>query len=441
MSNIARSIRLDSDQERIRLWRLERQKIAEVERQKRIADREKEKAEAAKLESAKIAELAKATAPTADETFDFDRHLAKRSGKAKRNFIGQAVLIVGLPMAALIYFYFWVATPLFQSSTTLKFDHFDTQPGSAEPSVFANRTTAGLQLAFSADAYINSPAMAEFLEGELGLLTALSGSEIDPLTRLRSDAWFMPSQEFQMRRFVQSSVDVQTGFLRIEVNAFDDDLAFAISRRIISAVQERVSSEEAGRSSETRASAEENLLVAEDDLREARAALVALQVEYEIMDPSEEFRRVTSSISAMEEEIADLSLEIARSEISGRQGLARNQQDIALQAVLTEEVGRTRAGLTEGDTSLSRVSAMFAGAELEIELAERRLDSAHQALAEISATTGLPSNQVSVVVPTQISSSPAYPRKLSGLLTAFVILSAVFFFTRLTIFRPRPELS
>jgi len=439
MSNIARSIRLEADQERIRLWRLERQKIAEVERQKRLAEREQQKLEEAESKAAEVANSAVQLSPTQTEQSDSTAHVIKRVRWRRASLGLQALAFVALPMAILVYYYFWVATPLFQARTTLAFEKFASNEVTSQTRVIGNGPRADLQLAFSADAFIKSQNMLDLLESKWGLKEELSGNEIDPIKRLRGGEWFLPDETAQFRKFVDSAVDVQTGFLSIEVNGMTPQRAQDISDYIVEALRLRVLSDNDARASATTKSAEDALTAAENAIRGARSTLVALQIEHAMMNPTEELQRITDAIAIKESEIEGLNLKIARSEISGRGSSINTQQDMQLRDLLLTEVEAIRLDLLSGNPSLTEIAAMFESAELEIVLAERRLDAAYQALADVSAANRLPDNQVSIVVPTQTASAPQYPRKLSGLLTAFVILCAVFFFARITVLRPWPS--
>ena len=130
---------------------------------------------------------------------------------------------------------------------------------------------------------------------------------------------------------------------------------------------------------------------------------------------------------------------MGRNQISGRVIPERNAQLVELRNKLIQDVMLLRASMAEGQPSLMDLSADFQSAALEIELAERRLDAAYQTMG-VAQQSALVEGRVIEVVPTTTPKVATYPKKLSSLLSALVVLIAIFLFARLTIFRPRPNL-
>ena len=439
MSSRARSIRLEGDQERLRLWRLERQKIAELERQKRLAEKEREKERKKQEAEAEISKSAADRIPTEADLEQATIALHRSTRARHRNFILQLLAVILLPLLALGYYLFWVATPLFEAKAVISFQDFETPTAQSSLASLAGPSRSSLNLAFAADAYIGSQAMVAHLENRFGTLTDVSSDAVDPLQRVWPGQWFLPQELQQFGRFVDSYVDVQTGFLTLSVKMVDPSKASQISNAIITEIQNRVRTDLQDRTTDAISSANAGLESAEAELRNARSALVRLQSEFNVVDPIQRFNRMTQTIATLEEEVADLDLQIRRAQIAGRETRVQTQQSIALRETLSQEIETLQDSLVTGEPSLTEMLAQFQGAMLEIELAERRLNSAQEVATDISASNRLPSQQLAIVVPIRTTGYAVYPRKLSTLLTALVILAAIFFFARLTIFRPRPD--
>lgn len=439
MSNRARSIRLDGDQERIRQWRLERQKIAEIERQKRLSEKEREKDQARQAENAAAAQAAATLAPSEADIHAVEKEQRHASRRQRRNFALQFCFSVVLPMVALGYYLFWVATPLYESRTIVRFEDFNSLSEQASLRPMRGPSPSNIGLAFAADAFIKSQAMADKLEAAHGSITYLSSNAFDPFQRTWPDQWFMPTQEQQIQKFFDSYVDVQTGFLTLRVKMDQPDRAQDISETILATIQDRVTTGGKLRSGDAVASATLGLTAAEEELRDARSRLVSLQSDYGMVDPVARFDRLTRSIAALEAEVSTLDLDIHRAKIAGRDARVQTQQSIELRDALLQQIQSEQNGLVSGEPSLTEISALFQNALLDIDLAERRLDSAYSLMSDANAARRVSSQQVAVVVPTQTTDYAVYPKKLSTLLSALVVLVAVFFFARLTIFRPSPN--
>lgn len=436
MSNIARSIRLEADRERVRLWQLERKKIAEVERQKRLAEKERQREAEAKATLPEPAPLS--LVPSQEH--QADQPNANRFRKQRVALIAQFVGLVVIPMIMLCSYLIWVATPLYEVTTVLRFDETDPVLAQSTLPLSSNRAPSSLQQAFEADAFISSVAMSTILAEKSDFVSELSSDAIDPYQRVRPDRWFLPDQSTQLKRFVESSVDVQTGFLTLNIRSTSQRGAVAMAEFVVAEVTDRQASQRALYAASQMDASQANLTSAEQSLREARAALANLQSESGMLDPSQEVERVNARIANLEREVAGLELEIDRNETSGRNIPGQIARLVELRDSLEQDTRALRMGLIEGAPSLMDLSARFQEAELEIDLAERRLDAAYQAMTNARNSTSQ-QQQVKAIVPITEPVSATYPKPLRSMLSALVVLVAIFFFARLTLFRPRPDLS
>lgn len=438
MFSTARIVEEESREERLAAWRLERQKVAELQRRQRIEEQEQAKQKAdvqANEETAKAADEAK---PSLEEVEAVDTAIKRWRLRAKAKAIAQFSVIVLAPVALAGWYLWSVATPLYEAKTVFYYERSAAdQPDPTTATPFSTRAGQGLQPAFAANSFIASDAMSTYLEAQDGLMTQLSSSEIDPLQRLRNLPALGITERDLIERFVSSDVDIQTGFVTLKVRADDPTYAAEISASILGVLNDRLAADQSAYASDALSNASRQLTQAEELLRTQRRRLNDLQVTYRMSDPIVVLNQRTAEISALEAEIAGLSAEIRRLQVSGRGDQFRTQQAQTLIDTLNTEIDRLQTGIVDGSPSLPQIITLFETAKLEIALAERQLETAHASMAQLENAITAERVDLRIVAPTGTTNIPVYPNKLGSLAVIFILALTVFCFARLTVLRPK----
>jgi len=434
-----------SEDERIKAWRAERARIAEADKAQRILQKQAENthsAQVAKHNKAAAAltllssaqPVASAASPPAAETRTVrGPSLVARLGNRTLFFA-----IVVTPVLIVAFYLFAVATPLYEARSVIAITKA-AETGNASRSGLLGgvQGPSNLSEVFRAHSYVQSQALMDALEAELGLITELSGSAIDPVKRLRTIPALSLSKSTQFGRYVESSVDIQSGLLTLYVRAPSDEQAIAISDAVLRHTEKQVHALGQQVFDQRQAHATSVRMDAEQQVAEAQAALVALQIKYQEVDPRNRVESIYTTIKDLEAEALRLNSEVQRAEITGIGDSVQTRQTAALEARIRQQIADERAGLVASDGtsagSLNTLLMEYELATLQLSLARDAVQTALKSQVEAGRQAALHRSLFQVVVPPRTAQIAAYPR-IPGTL-ALVTIICLALFSALTMFR------
>ena len=275
------------------------------------------------------------------------------------------------------------------------------------------------------------------LEAEHGLVTEFSSDAIDPLRRLRTIPVLSLSKNMQFDRFVESSIDIQSGLLTLYVRAPSNDQAIVISESILQNAEVQVLALGQQLFDKRQSHAAEVRAAAEEQVAEAQAELVALQLKYQEVDPKNRVENIYARIKELEDEAQRLGNEIQKAEIAGVGESIQTTKLVALQEHIRDQISLERAQLvaTDGSTAtpLNNVLMEYELASLEVDLAREAVKTAIQAQSEAGREAALNRSLFQVVVPPRTAHTAIYP-KIPGTL-ALVFVLCLTCFAAVTTFR------
>jgi capsule polysaccharide export protein KpsE/RkpR len=238
---------------------------------------------------------------------------------------------------------------------------------------------------------------------------------------------------------VDSSVDVQAGVVTIFTRMPNPEQAVALSSAVLKQVSRHVDNLGAQlgtqRLAVTRNSADE----ARADLKEARRALVELQILAGDIDPAQRIAATYAQIADIETQIYDLRAQIDRSVVSGNADSYEIDRKRELIQKLQEQAEQSRQSLVDRDdgrTSPNELLMEFELAAQNVIIAEETLSSALSAWSRAQVEVALERSVTQVVVPALAPTEPTYPRILVTLFITAVIGAAVFFTLRMILLDP-----
>lgn len=280
-------------------------------------------------------------------------------------------------------------------------------------SLFGTSGAAPLKDEYLLEAHILSMDMLRQLDEKLSLREAFSAPRTDFVFRLSSNATQEKFLDYYRDR-VEVVVDDKSGLITVRAEAFDPELALAMSREII-AISERFINESSHRL------AREQMEFAESELQKARAAVnhvrqkvVAFQNQNGVLDP-------VAQVTANTGLTAELQAALVRqeAELKALSGYlnddAHQVQSLRAQIEGTKaqlEAESLRAMSSTSGTSLNVLAGDYQELLAELQFAQDSYRLALTALenARVESTRKLKS-LVLVESPTQ-PESPQYPRRL-----------------------------
>lgn len=434
MSDLESLLTETPEDDRLKKWREERERVAKVEKAERL--RLRDEARQKEADAARLADeqAALALLPTASDLAKAQAEIATQSRRAARGLWMQAIMICVAPVAFAAYYLFAIATPLYEAQSVIAVTRAGSGAEASNSGLLGSLTSPDhMQEVFMAHEFIQSQAIMDRLEGETGLITLLSGEAIDPLRRLQNITGLSIDKRDQFARFVDSSVNVQTGLITLYVRTPDQDGAVATSEQILALVAEQVNALNSDVMSQRLALADQTVVAAQDDLTRAQSEVINLQIESGEANPSARIASVYETISQLEGEVLALSSEINRAEVAGQGESFQNQRAIGLRDRLADQIDAERAVLVSGEGSLNAQLQQHHLASLRVDIAEKALTSSLASQAEAHHAAALTASLFQVVVPPRTSKQPMAPNIPGTLLIVSILALAVFALWRVAI--------
>lgn len=414
-----------SEEGRIAAWRAERQKVAEEEKAARLAARDAARAEAEQADlAAQDAAVGSLLSDLPSEGEIGPLLLARARRRRRRDLLLLLVFVLAPLMAATVYVGA-VATHLHESVSVISISKLSEDGSGASQGILGALGAArGLSDVFAADAFLSSDSLSDPLEYEMGLVSLLRSTTLDPVQRLRGR---------DLSRFIDSAVDVQTGLLTLRVRLPDPEQARDINLRVIDLVAAHVNQiQEASRFERTQF-ADAALAAALAEMREARAALSALQVSTGEIDPRMRLEAAQQDMSRIESRIRELRFENDRDRVdvsARRYDIERREELIR---TLESELSFLRGSLTftgRSGASLGEIMMEHDQAQLRLEMARTGLVAAFQMRRDAQHAIELERTVVRVVAPPSLDPRAVRPRSILVLLITVLGGFSLFFLVR-----------
>lgn len=427
MSDLETLLTETPEEDRLRKWREEREKVAAAEKTERLRQRDlaRQKDTDDQLRADEAAALA--LLPTPTELSAIQAQIARRSRAAYRSFMLQALVICIAPVVLAAYYLFAIATPLYEAQSVIAVTRSGTTADNSQSGLLGSLTSPDhMQEVFMAHEFIQSQAMMDQLEDQSGVITLLSGAAIDPLRRLQNITGLSYDKRSQFSRFVDSSVNIQTGLITLYVRMPDQKGAVATSENVLALVAQQVNTLNNEVISQQLSLADQTVIAAQSDLTRAQSDMIALQIASGEADPSARIASVYETISQLEAEVLALGNEIQRAEVAGQSESFQNQRAIALRDRLNSQITDKRSVLISGNESLNAQLQQHHLAALRVTIAEEALTSSLSSQAEAHHAAALTASLFQVVVPPRTSAQPMAPNSMGTLLIVAMIAMTVF---------------
>lgn len=429
------------ESERIRKWREERARIAAQEKAERVRQAKEQRQQELEQEKRERLEKAKESLPDDQDLQIARRKMAERARKRKfRLWVGITVFIL-LPTAIVAAYTHFVAVPLYDARSVMIIRSAASDDNPSLGGLFSGAMAGGrnLEKAFMANEYLHSREMMEKLESDLGVVSRLSSSEVDPIQRLRDIPILNITKRSQFDRFVQSSVDIQSGLMSSNVRGLSPDQAQKMSESVLSFLADHINSLSGSLFAERVAQAEEDVAAARDGLVEAQRNLTQLQLDSGEADPNNRVEAIYATIQQLQRELEEIRSRIAELEVSAQPQPYELQRLREREKAQQERITTVREELfqsVDGSTPLNVLLLEHELAQLKVTIAEESLTKSLAALNQARKDAELGRSQFQIVVPPKSSDTSTYPNFLRVVFVTLLTASAVFAFVQLLRTKP-----
>ena len=304
----------------------------------------------------------------AREITEIHRDIARRRRRSIRMLVLQLCMFVLLPTLVSGYYWFFIATPMYATTSEFVIQQADGQSGGMG-GLLSGTGLATSQDSITVQSYLQSREAMLRLNEDLGFKAHFSDPEIDWVRRLPANASNEDAYA-TFRKHVKVGYDPTEGIVRMEVSAADPALSAAFSKALIGYAEEQVDNLTQRLREDQMVGAREAFAEAEAKMVAAQRRVLELQEKLGVLDPVSETSSVMGQVSNFEIQLGEKRLQLRQlldnpqpnqARVSGVEGdIARLESLIAdLRAQLTTRVS--------GVESLAQVSSQLRMAEVDLE--------------------------------------------------------------------------
>jgi capsular polysaccharide transport system permease protein len=346
--------------------------------------------------------------------------LLKMRQTRRRRFVIQLGLFVGLPTLMTLLYMLFIASPRYNAEFQAT---YQTYRGSQSLASGVIQSFAGTSESNAIDLgsilyeYIRSPALLNQLDRELHLREHYSDPKIDPISRLSKTASNETFLNYYRRHITVA--EGLGGYLTVDVQAFDPQLALAIARRIASASDAMTDQITLRARSDEIKVAENEVEREEARIRKARLALAQFQNAHGDIDPERAATQLGDIVGKLESDLATAREQLgqAQHDLSPSSPIVVQLKTLvgSLQSQLQRERSRLAGG--SGNAPYSLILEQYSQLQLEQEFAKNAYLAAQQGLAVARADASRKETYLVDFAP------PRAPDRPSFYFSAFVVLS------------------
>lgn len=422
------------NEERIRVWKQQRQASAEIaaksrkekadqeralrvehskrQRQEEIHQLEQEKKAAALEKLPNVENIAKAR-----QAIVFEHHRRKTLFFKKG---GLLLLVSGLLTTLIIL----LTTPFYeaQAIVTIKTNNSSSNgigtsllPSSVNPSIMQN--------IFSAREYIYSREMMNHMEKEHGFIGYFKKKDIHFFSRPFSNKMLGSDDYDYYKRRVKTAIDIQEGILRIKVQAKNQHDAKYFADALLLHAEKWVNSLSDKMFDDKIKEANTTLAVKEKNLQLARKRIVNFQISYRDLNPRETVAAIYSNLNDIKAKIKQSEREIAvyhKANVTSSPVVERLRNNLSV--LKQQQKSLNKRLVDNGDQSLNKILSGFESALIERDLAEKEWAIALKSLEEIKSEVFNQRQYFLTIVPPITSPLPVEPQWLKLFLLSLISL-------------------
>ncbi|WP_411037157.1 hypothetical protein [Shinella sp. BYT-45] len=339
------------------------------------------------------------------------------------------ILCFVLPFAGSVFYYGFFASPRYSSEVRfvvrssaplLTRDRYSSD--NVEPKAKIVQDTAVLVN------YIASPEMVKNLEKSIDFKEMFGRGDIDFLSRLRPDA-----KQEDVDRYWQNKhsawINPKSGIVELEVVAFSPQEAYDLLKQVLKLAEERVNKLSSGMWNNLQESAERDVQTATQELETLRNKYRDMQNKTGVFDIEMAASGILSVLTKLESDIADLKSQRDALSVSVTDASPR-LADLDRQIEAREEQARTLRAQTAGQAqanggSLADYSQQFNDINLDLRMAEKKLESAISELEKVKLVSSLQLVYVDNFTEPTLPDASKYPRVALSILLSFLACTAL----------------
>lgn len=376
------------------------------------------------------------------EVYAIQQDLIRRRRRRLGLLVLRLVFFVALPTFLFGWYYYNVATDMYETETEFAIQKAETSTGSVG-SLFSGTGFANSTDSITVQGYLTSREAMKRLDAEFGYRAHFQQESIDSIQRLDADAGMEETYKLYSK-YVKVGFDTTEGIIRLQVIATSSAASEIFAAALIEYAEERVDQLSQRVREDQMKGAAQSYENAERAMIEAQNKVLDLQQNRGVFSAEAEFSSQMGLINTLELEVEGKQLNLA--EILDNPNPNRVRADVLGREIarLTARIAELRKELTEsttGNISLATISAELQVAEANMQTRQLMLQQALQQMEMARIEANRQVRYLSVGVSPIAPDIPTYPRKMENTLLAFVVFMGIYIMLSLTISILREQVS
>jgi capsular polysaccharide transport system permease protein len=332
-----------------------------------------------------------------------------------------------VPLLIVTYYELVIATDRYQSEASIIISQEQSGTTTFDVSFLGLPSSADDKDALAIIEYIMSRDMLHYLDEKHHVRDHYSASRVDWLARLSNTASFEQFHDY-MESWLIVAYDTTAKIIRLQLQTFDENYSKALMDSILAKSQEFIDNLNARVTSEQTRFFDEKMAESETRLKEAKKALLTFQRANRLLTTESESTLILQNVSALETALSKMKSEfesLARTLTSNAPRLQQMKSDIT---ALENQVRAEKERLSGVSTSsISELDAQYRDIQLNLEFVTAMYKSNLSQLEQARIEAARRVKFLVVVAAPSIADESQYPNRPYIIVTAAIILLAIYF--------------
>ncbi len=373
----------------------------------------------------------------ADNVMRIQQDIAARRRRKSIMLAVRLAFLVLLPTMVASWYFYFVATPLYQTESQMVIQQADGAVRAGAGSGFAGLFGGAIDAnkdSIAVQGYLQSRDAMLRLDKDLDFRGQFSGPGIDPLLRLPPDATNEAMYDIY-KRMVKVSYDPTEGLINMSVLAPEPKTSEAFSKALIHYAEEQIDHLTQRKREDQMRDAKASFEDAQAKLLEAQRDVVDLQEKHKLMSSQAEATLITGQIASLNTLINADKLSLEQMKANPQPNKARMEPIERRIATMEKQVADLRDQMTEANTdgvSLPEVQSELLIAEANVQTRQLMLSATLEQLEGARLEANRQVRYLSVSTPPVAPDSPTFPRAFENTLVTLLIFLGIYLMISMT---------
>ncbi|MBV0910972.1 capsule biosynthesis protein [Anianabacter salinae] len=370
----------------------------------------------------------------AKEIIRMQRDIARRRRRKLAQLGARLAFFVGLPTLLVGYYYYNIATPMFETKTEFVIQQAEPQSTGGLGGLLSGTGFATSQDSITVQGYLQSREAMLRLNKDLDFRAHFEDPAIDPLQRLDPEASMEDAFDVYQKA-VKIGYDPTEGVIKLAITAADPDLSEQFARQLVDYAEEQVDQLTQRLREDQMRGAREGFEEAEAKVLAAQQRVQDLQERLGVFDPMAESSTIMTQVARFETQAQEKQLQLSQLLSNPRPNQARVdgvRSDIERLDALVADLRSQLTNSTTPGNSMAQVTGQLRIAESELQTRQLLLTQALQQMESARIEANRQTRYLSMGVSPVAPDEATYPRKLENTVLALLIFAGIYLMVSLT---------